>query len=113
MNNEKLFTIEDVTNLLKQMSSYISAQELVDLNRYDYNKWIKYRDDFIDLSINSIIPPIEVREAQKFIANCHKDMGFMGSPKYYQQKKIVDDYYEKNQNELEKLEYERLKLKYE
>jgi hypothetical protein len=74
MNKEKLFTIKDVTNLLKQMSSYISTQELVDLNRHDYDKWIRYRDDFIEVSVNSIIPPIEVREAHKSIDNTQRSI---------------------------------------
>jgi hypothetical protein len=37
--------------------------------------------------------PSEVKEAQKYIQECEKDMNFMGSPKYYEAKKIVDGYY--------------------
>ena len=36
--------------------------------------------------------PSEVKEAEKFIHECESDMGFMGSPKYYEARKIVDNY---------------------
>ena len=58
--------------------------------------------------------PKEVELAQKFISECHKDLGFMGSPEYYRQKKIVDDYYLpiKLKEEKEKELYKYLKNKY-
>lgn len=37
--------------------------------------------------------PKEVEYAQKYIADCHKDIGFMGSPAYYKQKEIIDNYF--------------------
>lgn len=36
--------------------------------------------------------PSEVKEAQKYIRECESDMGFMGSPKYYEAKKTVEKY---------------------
>jgi hypothetical protein len=36
--------------------------------------------------------PSEVKEAEKYIRECESDLGFMGSPKYYEAKKIVDNY---------------------
>jgi hypothetical protein len=36
--------------------------------------------------------PAEVKEAYKYMEDCHKDLGFMGSPEYYEKKKIVDNY---------------------
>ena len=35
--------------------------------------------------------PSEVKEAEKYIRECESDLGFMGSPKYYEAKKIVDN----------------------
>lgn len=114
---EKLLSIEEARTLLIQMSSYISTQEMVDLYKYDYDKWIRYRNEFIENSINIIVPPTEVREAQKYINECHKDMGFMGfvwSPIYYQKKKIVDDYYDKQRElDTEYILYKKLKEEYE
>ena len=71
--------------------------------------------------INNVVEeltiPKEVEQAQKYIAECHRDMGFMGSPEYYRQKKIVDAYFEpirqKEKDEEEKANYLRLKSKYE
>lgn len=61
--------------------------------------------------------PSEVEYAQKYIADCNKDIGFMGSPEYYKQKKIVDDYFEpikaKQQEDKEREDYIRLKSKFE
>lgn len=36
--------------------------------------------------------PTNVKDARQYMADCEKDMGFMGSPRYYQAKKIVDEY---------------------
>lgn len=61
--------------------------------------------------------PKEVRQAEKYIKQCDSDLGFMGSPEYDKQKKIVDDYYkpilQKQKEEKEKKEYLRLKQKYD
>jgi len=71
--------------------------------------------------INDIVEeltiPKEVEQAQKYIAECRRDMGFMGSPEYDRQKKIVDAYFEpirqKEKHEEEKANYLRLKSKFE
>jgi len=41
-----------------------------------------------------ILVPSDVIEAQKYLSDCAKDIGFMGSPEYDRKKKIVDDYFE-------------------
>lgn len=38
--------------------------------------------------------PIEIEEAQNYIRRCESDMGFMGSPEYGVQQKIVKDYFD-------------------
>ena len=71
--------------------------------------------------INNIVKeltiPKEVEQAQNYIAECKRDMGFMGSPEYDRQKKIVDAYFEpirqREKDEEEKANYLRLKSKYE
>ena len=67
--------------------------------------------------VEELTIPNEVEQAQKYIAECHRDMGFMGSPEYDRQKKIVDAYFEpirqKEKDEQEKANYLRLKSKYE
>jgi hypothetical protein len=66
--------------------------------------------------IEELTIPKEVEAALKYVADCHKDMGFCGSPEYYRQNKIVDDYFEPiRQKEIEREEQEtylRLKEKY-
>jgi hypothetical protein len=66
--------------------------------------------------IEELTIPKEVEEAQKFIDECHRDMGFCGSPEYYKKKKIVDDYFEpilkKEIEDKEKEMYLQLKEKY-
>lgn len=61
--------------------------------------------------------PKDVELAQKYIAECHRDIGFMGSPEYDRQKKIVDAYFEpirqKEKDEVDKATYEKLRLKFE
>jgi hypothetical protein len=70
----------------------------------------------IDRIIEENTIPKEVEDAQKYVRECHADMGFCGSPEYYRQKKIVDDYFEKIQaienEKKEKEEYLRLRKKY-
>ena len=67
--------------------------------------------------VEELTIPKEVEKAQKYIAECHRDMGFMGSPEYDRQKKIVDAYFEpikqKEKEDLEMAEYLKLKSKYE
>jgi hypothetical protein len=67
--------------------------------------------------INELTIPKEVESAQKFIDECHRDMGFMGSKKYYEQKEIVDSYYapiiQKKKDDAEKEIYLKLKSKYD
>jgi hypothetical protein len=64
-----------------------------------------------------VVIPKDVLDAQKFIQECGRDMGFMGSPEYDRQKKIVDAYFEpikqKEKEDLEMAEYLKLKSKYE
>jgi hypothetical protein len=62
-----------------------------------------------------VVIPTDVLYAQKFIQECHADMGFMGSPEYDRQKKIVDAYFEplrqQEKEDLEMAEYLKLKAK--
>ncbi|MGL4977020.1 MAG: hypothetical protein ACRC5G_03310 [Cetobacterium sp.] len=71
----------------------------------------------IFLMTYDVVVPKDVIDAQKYIAYCNSDIGFMGSPEYYRQKKIVDAYFEpirqKEKEDSEKAEYLKLKLKYE
>ncbi len=48
--------------------------------------------------IEILISPQEVKDAIEYISLCHRDIGFMGSPKYDIAKKIVDDYDKSCQN---------------
>ena len=67
--------------------------------------------------VEELTIPKEVEQAQKYISDCHRDIGFMGSPEYDRQKKIVDAYFEpikqREKDEEEKANYLRLKSKYE
>ncbi len=70
----------------------------------------------LDGVIEEFTIPKEVGYAIEYIRMCERDMGFMGSPEYYIQKKIKDDYYSalnlKRLEEAEKANYLRLKEKY-
>ena len=71
---------------------------------------------WIDEFKERFILPIEVQKAQKYVQDCVKDFGFLGSPEYDKQKKIIDDYFEpirkKEIEEKEKTELKRLQEKY-
>lgn len=69
--------------------------------------------DIINRTIDKLSIPNDIIEAQKYVLECQKDIGFMGSPEYDKQKKIVDDYNDgiKEKEEIET--YLRLKSKYE
>lgn len=71
----------------------------------------------IDDTIERFTIPKHIEDAQKFLQECGRDMGFMGSPEYDRQKKIVDAYFEpirqKEKENLERSEYLKLKSKYE
>jgi len=65
--------------------------------------------DWVEIAANKIYEsfkieaidetPILVREARQYMAECSKDMGFMGSPKYFECKELVDKYYaDKNEH---------------
>ncbi len=74
------------------------------------------KNDVFLMTYDAVIPK-DVLDAQKFIRESCRDLGFMGSPEYDRQKKIVDDYFEpirqKEKEEEEKANYLRLKSKYE
>lgn len=69
-----------------------------------------------DVSKEFILPK-EVEYAKQYVKDCHSDIGFMGSPEYERQKRILDSYFkpihEKIKEEQEKLLYLTLKEKYE
>jgi hypothetical protein len=71
----------------------------------------------IEETIEALTIPKDVENAQKYIQECGRDIGFMGSPEYDRQNKIVDAYFEpiklKEKEELEKAEYIKLKSKYD
>ena len=71
----------------------------------------------IEDTIEALTIPKDVENAQKYLQECGRDMGFMGSPEYDRQKKIVDAYFEpirqKGKEDTEKAEYLKLKSKYE
>ena len=74
------------------------------------------KNDIFLVSYDVVIPK-KVQDAQKFLQECSRDMGFMGSLEYDRQKKIIDDYFEpirqKEEEDLERSEYLKLKSKYE
>ena len=74
------------------------------------------KNDIFLMSYDVVIPK-NVQDAQKFLQECSRDMGFMGSLEYDRQKKIVDTYFEpirqKEKEDLERSEYLKLKSKYE
>lgn len=74
------------------------------------------KNDIFLKTYDAVIPK-EVLDAQKFIQECGRDMGFTGSIEYDRQKKIVDAYFEpirqKEKDEEDKINYLRLKSKYE
>ncbi len=49
------------------------------------------KPDIFEQTYEKVIPA-NVMEAKAFIVDCEKDMGFMGSPKYDEMKKIIKDY---------------------
>ena len=90
--------------------------DMIARNPKNHNdQWLVAEQYFKD-NFEEIIPK-DVEQAQKYISECHKDIGFMGSPEYDRQKKIVDAYFEpirqKEKDEEEKANYLRLKSKYE
>ena len=73
--------------------------------------------DILESVIRRLAAPKEVVQAQKYITECSRDLGFLGSPEYDRSKKIVDSYYKSikdaEKEGKEKAEYLRLKIKYE
>lgn len=61
--------------------------------------------------------PKEIEEAQKYVSSCESDLGFMGSPAYYEKKQLIEAHFavsnQKKQGEAEKATYEKLKIKFE
>jgi hypothetical protein len=39
--------------------------------------------------------PKDIEDAIKYCSQCDSDMGFMGSPKYYELKETINNYFEK------------------
>lgn len=80
------------------------------------NEFYPCKNDIFLMTYDVVIPK-DVVDAQKYISDCSRDMGFMGSPEYDRQKKIVDAYFEpirqREKDEEEKANYLRLKSKFE
>lgn len=71
----------------------------------------------INSTVNELTVPKHVQDAQKYVRDCAKDWGFMGSPEYDRQMKIVKDYFEpleeKKKEEEKYRQYLKLKAEYE
>src|SRR5690554_5222374 len=71
----------------------------------------------VDKIVKDYTIPDYVIEAKKYIEYCNRDMGFIGSPEYTRQRKIVDDYYKPIRESEEEMKewtmYLKLKSKYE
>lgn len=71
----------------------------------------------IKATMESYITPLEIKEAVVYNKSCESDLGFMGSPKYDQNKKLIEEYLKSkvSQQELEakKKLYEQLKQEFE
>ncbi len=78
-------------------------------------RWLVEKSIF-EKTYEEVIPK-DVEQAQKYINSCHTDIGFMGSPEYDKQKRIIDAFYNpiKEQQKVEKemQHYLYLKSKYE
>jgi len=63
-----------------------------------YDELIKKRQRVVELEaeVKKLTPPPKyIQDAERYINDCHSDIGFMGSPKYYETKKMLEDYYSK------------------
>lgn len=98
---------EKIINLIREEFTFIGDEKISG----------KTAMCIIDRIIEENTIPKDVEEAQKYVRSCHADMGFCGSPEYYRQKKIVDDYFDKikkiEDEKKEREEYLRLKAKYD
>lgn len=56
----------------------------------------------IENTIEAFSIPKEIEDAQKYISRCESDFGFMGSPDYYEKKKIVQEFYDKRAEKFNK-----------
>ena len=51
----------------------------------------------IDDVVKELEIPENIKGAMAYISHCERDMGFMGSPAYFEKKMLVEDYF-KNKN---------------
>lgn len=76
------------------------AIEILKLHKHTTDKFKhsvgdQYVSDAIDTVIAELEKPTtpkEIEDARKFIRECHADIGFMGSPEYYEKRKMLKEW---------------------
>lgn len=109
-----LWMRDELLPLIPSLQSKVEEMESTKTSLLDYDKnmarenaekkqeiqelqWKVERLEKENEDLKSHLPPIDntpqgVKEARKYMAECEKDLGFMGSPKYNEANKIVYNY---------------------
>ncbi len=76
---------------------WVAIEDLPDNMFCDtYNKITEYaKVNYPITNMFKVSHPQEVTDAIEYCQRCESDLGFMGSPKYYEQKDIIDNYNKK------------------
>ena len=91
MNREEFNKKKNPSITHKNSSDNMSEETLEAINIM-VDKVSKMTTEEIKTLVSENKKPNEVKEAEKYIRECESDMGFMGSPKYYEARKVVDAY---------------------
>ncbi len=84
---------EFIETLKADLQNAIEQQEQNQNEEYNRGREdaLKYALEMFEKFIPKRLPK-EIEEALEYIYQCERDMGFMGSPKYFEMKELVDNY---------------------
>ena len=61
-------------------------------DRDDLGSMVYEAIDAVVAEVEKPTTPKEIEDARKFIRECHADIGFMGSPEYYEKIKMLEEW---------------------
>lgn len=80
---------------IKTLEGVMTASNLDWIIKGVSGEFYPCKNDIFLMTYDVVIPK-DVEDAQRYITECGKDIGFMGSPEYYRQKEIVNAYFNRN-----------------
>ena len=90
MTSLEYLTSKKITPVIRIVAGSNKAEAFVTMTIEQFEEYGKH-------CVEKPTTPKEIEDARKFIRECHADIGFMGSPEYYEKRKMIEDWDKKKE----------------